>query len=81
MGAGGAGNGKHTHTHIVPRDTHCEWRLGQGLDAIRTDAGVVRTLIKLMGYEHREDALGLGEQEMAHTHTHKHGVPRDAQGG
>ena len=37
-------------------------------------------LIKLMGYEHQEDALGGGGAGNA-KHTHTHSVPRDTQGG
>ena len=40
--------------------------------------------IKLLAYEHRKDAVGVGEQAMANTHTHTqtytHSVPRDSQG-
>ena len=40
-------------------------------------------LIQLMGYEHREDAVGSGGRMQCQTHTHKriHSVPRDTQGG
>ena len=40
-------------------------------------------LIKLMGYEHREDAVGgVGSRQcQTHTHIHTHSVPRDTQGG
>ena len=39
-------------------------------------------LIKLMGYEQREEALGVREAGKGkHTHTHTHCVPRDTQGG
>ena len=40
-------------------------------------------LIKLMGYEHRDDAVGGGGSMQCLTHTHKrtHSVPRDTQGG
>ena len=74
MGCGGAGTGKHTHahTHNFPRDTQCGWSLGQGSNAIFTHASVAPPLIKLMGYEHREDAMGGGEQAMSNTHTHTH---------
>ena len=39
--------------------------------------------IQLMGYEHREDAVGGGGSMQCQTHTHKrtHSVPRDTQGG
>ena len=37
-------------------------------------------LIKLMSYEHREDAVrGAGKNK--HIHTHMHSVPRDTQDG
>ena len=40
-------------------------------------------LIKLIGYEQREDAVGVGEHGMSNTqtHTHTHSVTRDTQGG
>ena len=58
IGGGGMCNGKHTHTHThsVTRDTQDGWILGQGSDAILTHVSVARPLIKIMGYEHREDA-------------------------
>ena len=63
----------HTHTHRVPRDTHGRWSLGQGSDAMLAHVGVARTLIELVGYDHREDAVvGGGSrqwQTQAHTHT------------
>ena len=34
-------------------------------------------LIKLIGYEHREDSGGGGESRQWQTHRHKHSVPRD----
>ena len=50
-----------------------------------TYVGVARPLIKLVGYEHREDAVvgGGSRQWQTHTHkdTHTHGFPRDTQGG
>ena len=39
-GVGGAGNGKHTHTHSVPNDTQGGWNLGQGSDVTLTHVGV-----------------------------------------
>ena len=42
------------------------------------------SLNKLMGYEHREDAVGVwgaGNVKHKHTHTHTHSVLRDTQGG
>ena len=61
-GVGGAGNGKHTHAHTnsFPRDTQSGWSLGQGSDAIMTHVSVAPPRINLMGYEHREDAMGGG---------------------
>ena len=39
-------------------------------------------LIKLMGYEHRKDAVRGGGSMQCQTHTHKRTtVPRDTQGG
>ena len=39
-------------------------------------------LIKLMGYEHREDEVEVGGAGNGkHTHTLTHSVPRDTQGG
>ena len=72
----GAGNGKHTHAHThtysVLRDTQGGWSLGQGSDAILTHASVAPPLIKLMGYEHREDAMGGGGSKQCQIHTHTH---------
>ena len=74
MVVGGAGTDKHTHahTHSFPRDTQCGWSLIQGSKAIFTHASVAPPLIKLMGYEHREDAMEGREQAMSNTHTHTH---------
>ena len=58
----------HTHTHSVLRDTQGGLSLGQGSDTILTHAGWP-PLIKLMGYEHREDAVG-GAGNVKHTHTY-----------
>ena len=63
----------HTHTHSVTCDTQEVWILGQGSDAVLTHVSMAHPLIKLMGYEHREHAVG-GEgcrqgQPYAHTHT------------
>ena len=55
---GGLGKGQNTHS--VHRDTQGGWRHGQGSNTILTHAGVARTLIKSLGYEHREDAVGVG---------------------
>ena len=50
-----------------------------GKDTILTHVGVATPLMKLMGYEHREDAEGGGGRRQGQTHTHS--VPRDTQGG
>ena len=43
---------------------------------------VALQLIKLMGYEHREDAMGgWGACNGKHTHIHTHSVARDTQDG
>ena len=85
VGVGGAGNVKHTQTHIVPRDTQGGLSLGQGSDTIMTHVSVARPLIKSLGYEHRKDVSGgTGSrqwQTQTNTHTHTHCVPRDTQGG
>ena len=61
----------HTHTRSVPRDTQGGRSLGQGTDAILTHVSVALPLIKLMGYEHREVAVGgLGAGNGKHTQTH-----------
>ena len=88
---GGASNVKHTntHTHSVPRYTQDGWSFGQRSDAILTHVSAARPLIKLMGYENRENAVcGWGSRQWQtntniHTHTHKHthSVPRDTQVG
>ena len=69
---GGGGNGKHTHaqTYSFPRDTQGRWSLGQCSEAILTHVGTAPLLIKLMGYEHREDAVGGGGTEQLQTLTH-----------
>ena len=46
----------HTHTHSVPSDTQDGWILGQWSEAIMTHVGMAPPIIKLMGYEHRQDA-------------------------
>ena len=81
-GVGEAGNGKYTHTHTqcVPRDTQDGWSLGEGSDVILTHVGVAPPIIKLMGYEHRGDAVGGGGSGQWQTHTHSTSVPRDTQG-
>ena len=54
-------------------------RTGRNLDTCRR----CHPLIKLMGYEHREDTVGGGGSMQCQTHTCKrtHSVPRDTQGG
>ena len=71
---GGAGNCKHTHTHThsVPCDTQDDWSLWQGSTAILTQVSVALPLIKLLGYEHREDEVGGGGSKQWQTHTHAH---------
>ena len=69
----------HTHTHSVLRDTQGGLSLGQVSDTILTHAGWP-PLIKLIGYEHREDAVG-GAGYVKHTHSHTHTVSRVTQGG
>ena len=73
-GVGGAGNGKYTHTHSVPRDTQAGWSLGQGWDAIFMHVRVADPLIKLIGNEHREEAVGAGGRRQWQTQTHTHTV-------
>ena len=48
----------HTHTHSVTCDTQEGWIVGQGSDAVLTHVSMAHPLIKLMGYEHREHAVG-----------------------
>ena len=61
MGGGGSRQCQtHTHTHGVPHDTQGGWSLGQRSDTILTHLGVAPPLIKLLGYEHQEDAAGVG---------------------
>ena len=59
---GGACNGKHTHTHTVSPVTH---RLGWMEPRARIERNLDTCtrgppLIKILGYEHWEDALGGG---------------------
>ena len=69
-----------THTQCVPRDTQDGWSLGEGSDVILTHVGQAAPIIKLMGYEHREIAVGGGRAGNGkHTHTHTQSVPRDTQ--
>ena len=61
----------HTHTQCVSRDTQDGWSLGEGSDVILTQVGVDALIIKLMGYEHREIAVGGGRAGNGkHTYTH-----------
>ena len=71
---------KHTHTHCVTRDILDGWSLRRGSDTILTHVGEDPSLIKLMSYEHWEDAMG-GAGKGKHIHTHTHSVPRDTQDG
>ena len=67
----------HTHIHIVPRETQGGWRLRQRSDAILTHVGVAHPLIKFLGYELRDEAVGgMGSRQWQ-----PHGVSRDTQGG
>ena len=68
-----------THTHSVPRDTQGGWSLGQGSDTILTHVDMAPPLVKLMGYEHREDGGSI--QCQTNTYTHTHSVPLDTQRG
>ena len=65
-----------THKHTqCPRDTQGGWSLGQGSDKILTNVGMALPLIKSVGYEHREDAVGgAGAGNAKHKHTHTHTV-------
>ena len=73
-GVWGAGNVKHKHTHSVPRDTEGICSLGQGSVSILTNVGEAPPLIKLMGFEHREEAgvCVRSRQCQTQTHTHTH---------
>ena len=76
---GGAGNGKRTHTRCPTRLTvRIEPRamIGSNLDTCRR----APLVIKLMGYELREDAVRGGGSRKCHTHIHTHSVSRDALG-
>ena len=65
----------HTHTYSVLRDTQGGWSLGQGSDAILTHVSVALPLIKLMGYEHQEDAMEGGGSNQCQIHTHTQRPP------
>ena len=83
---GGAGNVKHTHTHTQCSPVYTGWMEPLARTRIERNPDTCRRgppLIQLMGYEHREDAVGGGGsgQCQTHTHTHTHSVPRDKKGG
>ena len=63
-----------THTDSVPRDPQGGQSVGQGSDAVLTHVSVEHPLIKLMGYEHREHAVGGRGCWQGQTHTHTHTV-------
>ena len=82
VGGGGASNGNHTVSLVIHTVDVASARIGRNLYTCKHDP----TLIKLMGYEHRDDTVGgVGEGNIKHTHTHTHthtnSVPRDRQGG
>ena len=61
----------HTYTHTVSHDTQGGWSPTKGSDAILTHVSFALPLIKLMGYEHREDEVGVGGAGNGkHIHTH-----------
>ena len=66
----------HTRTHTFPRDTQDGLTLRQESDAVLTRVSMAHPVIKLMGYEHREHAVGGGgcRQGQTYTHTHTHTV-------
>ena len=60
----------HTHTHTQCRShTQDGSSLGQDSDAILTHASVAHPLIKLSGYDHREDTVGGGGSRQWQPHT------------
>ena len=59
-----------TYTQTDPRTSQGGWSTVKGSDAILTHVGLALPLIKLVGFEQREDAAGVGEQAMAKTCTH-----------
>ena len=72
LGGGEAGKGKHKHTHTGWIESRA--MIGSNLDTCRR---CPPPQIKLMGYEHREDALGgrvAGKGKHTHKHTHTHTV-------
>ena len=78
--AGGSGGSMqwqthtHTHTHSVTCDTQKGWILGPRSDAVWTHVSMAHPLIKLTGYQHREDAVGGGGSRQG-KYTHTHSVP------
>ena len=67
-----------THTHSVPVFSSVIHIVDWASAMIRSNLDTCRRghpLIKTMGCEHSEDALGWGEQAVVHTHTHTHTVP------
>ena len=83
MRGGGEQTMSNTHTHTVSFVIH---RVVEPRSMIRSNHDTCRhglPLIKLMGYEHREDAVGGGgsKQCQIHTHTHTQSVHRDTQDG
>ena len=70
MGGGGSRQLQtHTHTHSVPRVSQDAWSLGQGSNAMLTSVSVAHPLIKILGYEHLEEAAGGGGSRQWQTHT------------
>ena len=82
-GGGGGSRQGQTHTQCPPLYTgrvEPRARIGPNLHTCNRSP----PLIKLVGYEHREDAVGGGgsRQCQTHTHTHTHTVsPCDTQDG
>ena len=66
-GVWGAGNGNHTVSPVIHTVDGASARIGRNLDTCKHGP----KLIKLMGYEHRDDAVGGGGAgNVKHTHTH-----------
>ena len=91
VGCGGSRQWQ-THTRTHPQFSSCYtgWmepraRIGRNLDTCKRGP----PLVKLMSYEHQEDAVGGGGSRQwqththsrNHTHTHTNSVPRDTQDG
>ena len=71
----------HTHTNTVSFVIH---RVVKPRSMIRSNHDTCKNglpLIKLMGYEHREDAVGGGESKQCQIHTHTQSIHRDTQDG